>query len=184
VLRVWKVTEFKTLLPLPREEGQGSIEQDRRKEIVARYIVAQMYNHGVTRRLLSAHVECARLPDSRAADGFTNESLMKMIGGAEVSFGFRGSYGGFIESFNFSSFRINEDSGANGDFPFDQADMKSGAFLGIDIGGTDVKFALFVKESSGAKERDSWENQDIFKQACRCVCFLRPTDIEDLGVVR
>jgi hypothetical protein len=146
-------TEFKTLLPLPREEGQGSIEQDRRKEIVARYIVAQMYNHGVTRRLLSAHVECARLPDSRAADGFTNESLMKMIGGAEVSFGFRGSYGGFIESFNFSSFRINEDSGANGDFPFDQADMKSGAFLGIDIGGTDVKFALFVNGKVQALKR-------------------------------
>jgi guanosine-3',5'-bis(diphosphate) 3'-pyrophosphohydrolase len=135
---------FKTFLPLPSPSNKPGLLQNRRKEILARYIVTQIYNYGITRCILSVSVQCAVLEASRSDCGFTNEGLMEMIQKAEDALGFRSSYGNFTESFNFSPFRISGISPSETNLPFGESDMRSGLFLGIDIGGTDVKYALFA----------------------------------------
>ena len=143
---------FTTCLPLPSQEEPMKTLQDWRKEILARYLVAQIYNIGITRRVLSAHIECAGIDASRITSGFTNETLITMLDEAERKFGFRGWYGHFIESFNFSPFRITGESVLDGDFSFGEPDLRSGLFLGIDIGGTDIKFQVF-KDGKAAEQR-------------------------------
>jgi hypothetical protein len=141
--------KFRTYLPLPRQSDNLASDesldhQKERKKILTRYIVTQIYNYGITRCIVSVNVECALLEAARAAYGFTNESLMAMIQSEEKALGFRSGYGNFIESFNFSPFRISGVTASQANLPFGETDMRSGLFLGIDIGGTDVKFALFT----------------------------------------
>lgn len=134
---------FKTYLPLPATSANPET-QENRKRALAQYLVAQIYNYGITRRVLSVDVDCSVLHASRASVGFTTEDLMEMIRAEEAESGLRGSYGRFIESFNFSPFRISGEGAFQGELGFDREDMRSGLFLGIDIGGTDVKFGLFL----------------------------------------
>jgi len=148
--------EFRTFLPLPSPDNAIETDQEMRKETVARYIVTQIYNHGITRCLLTANIECAVLDEVRAGHGFTNDRLMEMILDAEQALGLRGSYGRFIEGFNFSPFQFLSGSSAEDPLAFEESDMRSGLFLGIDIGGSDIKFALFDKGRDLAlKSRDS-----------------------------
>ena len=136
------VVQFRTCLPLP-EHAQSNACQERRKEIVARYIVAQIYNYAVARRVLSASVECAGLSEEQRTYGLTNRDLIAILGNVERDYGFQRVYGRFVESFNFVPFRIQEDTASEEAPPFGIDDIQTGVYIGVDIGGTAVKFALF-----------------------------------------
>jgi hypothetical protein len=147
----YSVAPFRTCLPLP-ESGESAECQKRRKEVVARYLVAQIYNYGVARRVLSASVECAGLSEEMQSHGLTNRGLIEMLGNVEREYGFQRVYGSFIESFNFIPFRIQEETAAEGDLPFGIDDINTGVYIGMDIGGTDTKFAVFDKGEAQSQE--------------------------------
>ncbi|OFW09440.1 MAG: hypothetical protein A3H96_02050 [Acidobacteria bacterium RIFCSPLOWO2_02_FULL_67_36] len=135
---------FVAYLPVPRPGEPSASRQANRKHLLARYIAAQIYNYSVTRRVLLARLECGVLEESRASHGFSNPELLNAIRLAEAGCGYRGVFGQFIESFNFSPFQISTGTDGDNQLAFGEADMRSGLFLGIDIGGTDVKFMLFA----------------------------------------
>lgn len=133
-----QVQPFVAYLPLPCDEKE-MVNQNWRKEIVARYIVTQSYNCAVTRRIRGVTVECAPHPHPAA---FTNEELRKLVAQTEREYGFRKGYGEFVECFNYNPFELEVTTPPPADERFDRDDMTWGTFFGIDIGGTGTKFGL------------------------------------------
>ena len=131
-------------LPLPRETETDAAQQ-RRKEFVAAYLARQIYNFAVIRRVGSAVVEVAPHPHPGAFS--SDDELRDLIQQIESRQNLRSVYGRFCENFNFDPFRIASSSSIPGEealAPFTASDMQADiTALGIDIGGTDVKLAIF-----------------------------------------
>ncbi|MFT5470048.1 MAG: hypothetical protein ACI8UO_005172 [Verrucomicrobiales bacterium] len=122
--------------------GDGAAKQARRKEAFARYLAFSVYNAGLIRRLSGATVECHAPPRSRRR-GLNDEDLIARVARVERDFGIEHAYRKFIETFNHDNFEIRAHDYANEGRPFLKEHIGRGRFLGVDIGGTDIKLCLF-----------------------------------------
>ena len=138
-------------LPIPRGE-EDSKQQEKRKEIIARYIVATIYNHVVTLGIYSAAVDCSPLDEQKQHLGFKNHELENMLWQLAVKLCYDDQYGRYVEKFNFKKFSIKAALKPQKSVAFINKDMNSGSFLGIDIGGTDTKVSLFYNGDIAFKQ--------------------------------
>ena len=135
-----KIKPLTTYLPLP--DGKASEKnQQKRKKIIARYIVTTIYNYAVSIGIFGASIEVAPL---RRAFVFRQAELDHLVKSAAIDFGFSKAYDKFLENFNFNRFNIlsplfNENEN---DFYFNAQIIQEGKFWGIDIGGTNIKACL------------------------------------------
>jgi hypothetical protein len=151
------VPEFVAWLPnpdsqdlLPAEQGKRRQEQDERKRILAHYLATKIYNFGVVRRVFAARFECDEPPGPNSDLALTNGELQKLAAEAELAYGQRAAYRAYLESFNFESFTIKAGEQPDVEAAALTADVIKDPqclFLGIDIGGTDVKFCLSLIKS-------------------------------------
>jgi len=140
-----RVPQFIAWLPIPDAPEANPGAQLERKQILARYLATEIYNYALVRRVFGARYECDEAIGPTPAHAFTNEELQRLIHEAELAYGQRRAYRAYLESFNFESFTIKAGEQPDLDsIAFTPDVMKDSqcAFLGIDIGGTDVKFCL------------------------------------------
>ena len=142
------LSKFVAYLPLPRTEGEQE-HQPKRKEFLARYVATHIYNCAVVRRLRGARFECADVAADHGKYALDDDELERLIADAEEGYHLRPAYGHYVECVNFDPFRLQPgpgDAHETSDFVFSVAEMREqGFFLGVDIGGTDVKACLFQK---------------------------------------
>ena len=139
------VPEFMAWLPIPSAPETHPGAQLKRKQILARYLAIEIYNYAVVRRVFGARFECDEATSSNAAFAFTTDELRRMIDEAELAYGQRKAYRAYLESFNFESFTIQPGEQLGGETMMFSPDIMAEpqrTFLGIDIGGTDIKFCL------------------------------------------
>jgi hypothetical protein len=147
-----KIKDVKVYLPIPEEPGDWKL-QEKRKEITARYIVIIIYNYVVTLGIYSAVVDCSPLDERKHHLGFKIDELEKMISRFAKEFGYEQQYGTYLENFNFKKFSIKAALSPRGNIEFTGKDITAyGSFLGIDIGGTDIKVSLFRKGNMAFKK--------------------------------
>jgi hypothetical protein len=139
------IKDVKVYLPILKEVEDRKL-QEKRKDITARYIVILIYNYVVTLGIYSASVDCSPLEEQKIHLGFKNDELESLIYKFSKQHGYEQKYGIFLENFNFKKFSIKSALSPREDIQFTGKDITAyGTFLGIDIGGTDIKVSLFRK---------------------------------------
>jgi hypothetical protein len=137
-------------LPLPTgmDTEEARAEQEKRKAIVARFVAVMIYNSAIATSVESARVQCAALDPGRQEAGFSTGELVEALAQIASRQGYD-AYGHFVQGFNFRPFTVTAGGPADNSVPFGGADLSYGAFLGIDIGGTDIKMCLFEAAEPG-----------------------------------
>ncbi len=130
-------------IPSTRFKREGQL-QERRKRAIARYIATTVYNYAMTLGLHSATIDCLPIPGPQQAMAFPDHELELMVSEAAREYNYEQQYGRYIDIYNYQKFSIGEGLQTHLPVTFGKADVCSGSFLGIDIGGTDVKACLFV----------------------------------------
>lgn len=142
-------------LPLPVDLDEPDAKQDLRKEIVALYLLTTALNYAVTLGTRRVVFDCGIADETGKKFAFNNPDLKELLDRFVKEHGFD-RFVDFLQATNFDSFAADPGIVAEGrvDFNFTSADMRYGRFLGIDIGGSYVKVALFAKgESNGVEVR-------------------------------
>jgi hypothetical protein len=151
-----EIPPFTAFLPLPAN-AQESKQQPRRKAILARYVVAQVYNYAVARLVRKVTVSCSQVAAARPSAAFDQAELVQALAQAEEQCGYRKHYASYVDQYFFSPFGFTPQDSLAQPAPFTVQDMRWGCFLGIDIGGSFIKFCLFVN----GQKPDSLEIQQI-----------------------
>ena len=136
---------FTTYLPLPTGpvEQQALDVQQVRKRIVALYVLAVAYNHGVVLGARRVSFGCGSVSDAQRPFAFTAQDLQTLLSDLADHHGFQ-EYTRYLQTFNFDPFVLRAEEAIEQDVRFGPDDMGFGSFLGIDIGGTDIKACLFL----------------------------------------
>jgi len=151
--------ELPVWLPLPRAE-EAPLQTDR-KRLLARYITMQIYSAAVICRLTEVRVHCAPFDGPH---GFTDNELAALIAAEEVSLGIRPQLVSYCENFNFEPFHVKTGTSVESmQYTSCVSDMQAidKTVLGIDIGGTDVKFCLW---RNGRLSADGGKWVDLYKE--------------------
>lgn len=149
------VPSFRAYLPMPLGHGDhAAVVQEQRKKIVARYIVAQVYNCAMARWLRKVRFSCSAVPSARASAAFIEAELAGKLAEAEKEGGYKARFGAYVDQFSFTPFGFTAEEQPAQQMSFTALDMRWGSFLGIDIGGQFIKFCLFEhgKEAEGSKD--------------------------------
>lgn len=134
--------ELVTWLPLPRDDDDPARQEDRER-LFARFLVDQVYNAAVISRITEARVHCGA---GANRGGLNDARLVGRIAELERSLGRRPQLSGYCEDFSFEPLRISGGPPpAREEVSFGRDDLVAPGrvALGIDIGGTDVKFCLW-----------------------------------------
>jgi hypothetical protein len=134
------IPPLQAFLPLPRDAAQ-SARQAGRKSFLARYIAAQIYSCSVVRRVRRAHVSTAPISGQRRSVAFTDQELRDSIAEAARTYGLSGAFDVYIERYGFDPFEITSIR-PSARIEFGPEQMRRGVYVGIDIGGQRVKFAV------------------------------------------
>ena len=74
------IPDFITYLPIPKDAQEDKGKQDARKALLAEYLVAQIYNYGITRRVFETKCPPLAAAVSKRTLGMVdNESLSRLI---------------------------------------------------------------------------------------------------------
>ncbi len=134
-------------LPLPHPNSASSTplrmaeDQKARKDFIANFIAATIYNFAITLGVRSASLDTGLVDDQSADLAFAPDELEATVRQAAATYGYD-SYGRFVENYHFQMFEVRAGRSRAEVPEFTTDNMKEGRFLGIDIGGTDVKVCL------------------------------------------
>jgi hypothetical protein len=128
-------------LPLPTTANDPG--QQSRKRFLARYIVAQIYNCAVVRWVRRVTFRCSAVSAAQAAHAFTEEELKALLAEAERDYGYRQAYANYIERYGYNPFLVLPSATVPESLTFGREQIKKGLYLGIDIGGSFIKFEMF-----------------------------------------
>ena len=112
-----KIPDLIAYFPLPHSEVDISV-QKKRKQILARYLVSQVYNYGIIRRIFSLNIHCSKVNPNKKEYAFSNPEIMDLFEQVEKQYGFHARFRSFIESFNYSRFNITANFQTNRNRPF------------------------------------------------------------------
>lgn len=159
------IPPLKAYLPLP--DAADDPRQHERKNFIARYLVAQIYTCAVVRWVTQVKFSCAAVNQSQSKQAFTEEELTGVVAQIERECGFSPAYSNYIERYGYDPFTIAPSLSVSERLSFGREQIKKGVYLGIDIGGTSVKFELFRKgepfNGSGPRSLDTPANMDVSK---------------------
>ena len=131
-------------LPIPSGPKKNELDiQQQRKWVIARYIATTIYNYVVTLGVYSVMVDCMPVSGPQRVFAFTNQELEAMISRASHKYNYKQLYDKYIETYNYRKFHISEGLNTHLPVSFKTSDIYYGSFLGIDIGGTDIKACMF-----------------------------------------
>lgn len=161
------IPPLKAYLPLPQDDDR---KQQDRKIFIARYLVAQIYTCAVVRWVRRVTFNCAAVNQAQAKHAFTQEELTALVGDVERAHGFSPAYSNYIERYGYDPFSIAPSLSVTEKLSFGREQIEDGNYLGIDIGGTSIKFELFEKgkrfSGSGQQSLDTPANVEV-SEFCR-----------------
>jgi hypothetical protein len=180
-------------LPLPRSTHDP--KQQERKKFIARYLVAQIYTCAVVRWVRRVTFSCAAVNKAQSKHAFTEDELSSLVAETELEHGYRKAYANYIERYGYDHFDIAPSLFVSDKLSFGRDEIKQGVYLGIDIGGSFIKFELFKDgEPFGGNVWSSLEtprNMEV-SEFCRTILLhcqrslldhaLHWTDINGVGI--
>ena len=162
------IPPLKAYLPLP--DAIDDLRQQQRKEFIARYLVAQIYTCAVVRRVRRVLFSCAAVNEAQSISAFTQAELTDLVAQVERAYGYAPAYSNYIERYGYDPFTIAPSRFVGEKLLFGREQIKDGVYLGIDIGGTSIKFELFEKGKpfigSGRQNLDTPANMEV-SEFCR-----------------
>jgi hypothetical protein len=157
------IPPLKAYLPLPHEDDFPN--QLDRKRFIARYLVAQIYTCAVVRWVRRVTFSCAAVNESQSKHAFTHEELTALVADIEREYGFSPAYSNYVERYGYDPFSIAPSLSVTEKLSFGREQIKDGNYLGVDIGGTSIKFELFKKgepfNGSGQQSLDTPANMEV-----------------------
>jgi HD domain len=171
-------------LPLP--DATDDPRQDERKRFIARYLVAQIYTCAVVRWVRRVTFSCAAVNEAQSKHAFTEEELTSLVAEVEREHGYSPAYSNYIERYGYDPFTIAPSPFVSEKLSFGREQIKQGVYLGIDIGGTSIKFELFRDgepfSGSGQRSLDTPANMEV-SEFCReillkCQYWLVTNDMQ------
>lgn len=141
------IEPFKTCLPIPRDEIESK-DYEIRKDILSRFVCITIFNYAVTIGIHSASVDCHILNNNTSKYGFNNQELAEKLLAEARKLGYFDAYGNFLQNYYAQIIDITSSFESLAPDSFTKDDMSYGKFLGIDIGGTDIKVCIFDKFQS------------------------------------
>ena len=137
---------YSVYLPLPNEPNNEKTrkEQAQRKDILTRYIVATIFNNALTIGETNASIISSAVVEEKRFAAFTNQELRIKV--AKIIAQWRyDTYVKYLQKYKFESLRIQPSTSPDQQTALTTKDMKAGNFIGIDIGGTNIKTYVFIK---------------------------------------
>lgn len=141
------IEPFKTYLPIPRDESESQCHE-KRKELLSRFVCITIFNYAVTIGIYSASVDCHILGDNITKRGFSSQELAENLLAKARKLGYFDAYGNYLQNYYAQILDITSSFESLATDSFTKDDMSYGKFLGIDIGGTDIKACIFDKFQS------------------------------------
>lgn len=135
------IPPLKACLPLPLTASDP--KQQDRKRFLARYLVAQIYTCAVVRWVRRVTFSCSAVNEAQFRHALTEEELKGLAAEIESEYGYRQAYANYIERYGYDPFLVVPSAAETEDLSFGREQIKQGLYLGIDIGGSFIKFELF-----------------------------------------
>jgi hypothetical protein len=159
-----------TYLPLPRATHDP--KQQERKRFIARYLVAQIYTCAVVRWVRRVTFSCAAVNEAQSQHAFTEAELSRLVSEIEHEYGYHPAYANYIERYGYDPFHIAPSLFASEKLSFGTDQIKEGVYLGIDIGGSLIKFELFKNgtpfQGSAWPSLETPKNMEV-SEFCRAI---------------
>ena len=167
------IPPLKAYLPLPDKDDLSTgakrhttcSEPAGPKKFIVRYMVAQIYTCAVVRWVTRVTFSCAAVNEAQSKHAFTHEELTALVADVEREYGFSPAYSNYIERYGYDPFSIAPSLSVTEKLSFGREQIKDGNYLGVDIGGTSIKFELFEKgerfSGSGQQSLDTPANMEV-----------------------
>src|ERR1043166_6282964 len=174
-----------TYLPLPRATHDP--KQQERKRFIARYLVAQIYTCAVVRWVRRVTFSCAAVNEAQSQHAFTEAELSRLVSEIEHEYGYHPAYANYIERYGYDPFHIAPSLFASEKLSFGTDQIKEGVYLGIDIGGSLIKFELFKNgtpfQGSAWPSLETPKNMEV-SEFCRAILLHCHSWLLDNGLKR
>jgi HD domain-containing protein len=171
-----------TYLPLPGPDETA--DQEKRKRLIVRYLVAQIYNCAVVRCVRKVRFQCSAVADAQLKHAFTEEELKRWIAEIELDGGYRNAFANYLERYEYEPFQVVP-SAARPLLPFGRREIERGFYVGIDIGAALVKVELFRDGSpiAGTARPSFPTPRDMeISEFCRAILLDCGTRLAENGV--